>query len=222
MWDANQSLNGYVGMGVEAGLPELFQDIQGMNCLEIGYGSGSLLKYLQDRGNQVTGVDCSDTNFYTARGKGVNGALLKMDVSNERLPFIDGIFDAVFLFEVLEHVSNPINALQEAKRVAREDAIFIISHPMPRMIEGYKEFRHAFNYPGLFEKKHFDRFLMQLNFQYDQYREHSYHAYYRLLNKRYDRINILDAINLDINANDHYGNLNWDIELEPVEKGPHD
>lgn len=222
MWDANVNLNEYVGMGVEQGRIDLFKDIIGKNILEIGYGSGNLLKYLQNQGNRVTGIDCSDQNYYTAKSKGLDGLLLKMDVSKERLPFPDGIFDAVFAFEILEHLENPIFCLHELKRIAKEDATFLISHPMPSKIQGYKEGRHAFNYPGLFEKENFDRFLMQMNFKFERYEEELYHAYYRVLNKRYNKMNILDVINLDINGFKAYSDLGWSVEIEPVKKGPHD
>jgi len=221
-WDANKSLDGYVGMGVEKGRVDMFNDIKGKNIIEFGYGSGDLLKYLETRGNKVTGVDCSSANYYTAKSKGVQGSLLKLDVSKERLPFLDGDFDVVFAFEILEHLSDPIHFLNEAKRIAKEDAIFFISHPIPSKIEGYKFGRHAFNYPGLFEKENFDRFLMQMSFKFDKYLEDSYHAFYKLFNKRYHRMNILDVINLDIDGVKHYSDLNWDIKIEPVDKGPHD
>jgi len=222
-FDANKDLSNYNGMGVCVGMLNLYQEVIGQHTIEIGYGNADLLKLLKERGNICTGIDASDNNYYTARSKKIDNGLLKLDVSKERLPFPDGIFDSAFAFEIIEHLENPIYALQELKRVTKQDGLFFISIPMPSKIMGYKQGRHAYCYPGLFEKKNFDRFLMQLNFKFIDYKEESYHAYYKLHNKKYDRMDIRDVVNLDIDANKLYGDLNWrDVVLEPIEKGPHD
>ncbi|HVI30654.1 class I SAM-dependent methyltransferase [Phenylobacterium sp.] len=46
-----------------------------------------------------------------------------------RLPFADGVFDAVTLFDVLEHISDDARAAAEAARVTRPGGVVLVSTP---------------------------------------------------------------------------------------------
>ncbi len=48
----------------------------------------------------------------------------------QELPFKSNYFDVVFSLDVLEHVFDPIKALDELKRVLRDGGIFIVSVPV--------------------------------------------------------------------------------------------
>lgn len=45
------------------------------------------------------------------------------------LPLLSGKFDAVSCFDVLQHVSDPMIVLSEARRVLRDDGIIILTYP---------------------------------------------------------------------------------------------
>jgi ubiquinone/menaquinone biosynthesis C-methylase UbiE len=78
------------------------------SVLDIGAGDGLITFLLGAKGidNEQSGVDI-------ARSKGVDVVL--GDVYN--IPFKDGEFESVTMIDVLEHLEDPIKALQEVKRV---------------------------------------------------------------------------------------------------------
>ena len=52
-----------------------------------------------------------------------------LDMNKDQLPFEDSSFDLVILSEVLEHLYNPFNAINEAVRVLRKDGLLYVSTP---------------------------------------------------------------------------------------------
>lgn len=125
------------------------------NVLEIGCGDGILLGLLANRGIRAQGVDASSTGITRCLQRGLQAQCL--DVSSETLPFSDSEFDLVVSLETFEHLMNPHYALQEVRRVLRPGGTFICSIPNP--LTG-----HPYIYPGLFEYRHFRRFLNQSGF----------------------------------------------------------
>jgi len=96
---------------------------QGRTLLDIGCGTGAgLLKYLET-GLQVTGLDPSLYMLDLAAEKVKNRVDLHRGFA-ENLPFDDNSFHYTSLVTTLEFVENPIKALEEACRVAK-DRMFI-------------------------------------------------------------------------------------------------
>jgi SAM-dependent methyltransferase len=83
------------------------------SVLEIGIGTGFLRTFLQNWGVDVTTVDI-DPDLRPS-----------VAASVVKLPFKDGVFDAVACFQVLEHLpySDVPDALMELARVARAGVI---------------------------------------------------------------------------------------------------
>ena len=71
--------------------------------LELGFGNGSFLRFARDRGLQVTGVDIVSDLVARARRQGYN-AFDSVDSLLASRGADDAPFDAVFLFDVLEHL----------------------------------------------------------------------------------------------------------------------
>ncbi len=69
--------------------------------------------------------------FPTQRYIGLDGhAGSQADVvAGERMPFRDAVFDCVFSFQVLEHVSDPHTLLAECRRVLKPGGTLLISAP---------------------------------------------------------------------------------------------
>ena len=72
------------------------------------------------------GVDISEQAIKKYRARGFNGYV--MDLEGD-LGFSDKVFDLVFCSEVIEHLVNPENLLQELYRVLRPGGKLIISVP---------------------------------------------------------------------------------------------
>ncbi|WP_165919512.1 class I SAM-dependent methyltransferase [Promicromonospora sp. AC04] len=102
-------------------LPHLLSD---MTLLDVGCGPGTVTVDLAERLTQgsVVGVDASDDVLESARG--LADAHGTKNISFEHanayeLPFEDNSFDVVFAHQLLQHLSDPVAALREMKRVAK-------------------------------------------------------------------------------------------------------
>src|SRR6266571_3848856 len=87
------------------------------SLLEVGCGTGHFTRWFAQLGLQVTGLDASPAMLEQARLR--NGArYLQGDA--RALPFENQQFDLVALITTLEFVTDPIQALGEAMRVAQQ------------------------------------------------------------------------------------------------------
>jgi SAM-dependent methyltransferase len=93
-----------------AGLPDARQ------VLEVGCGSGAILSDL-DTGAAVHGLDNDPGRLAQARRHAPQAKLACADAL--RLPYTSGVFDITFCHFLLLWVGNPLQALQEMKRVTR-------------------------------------------------------------------------------------------------------
>jgi SAM-dependent methyltransferase len=85
--------------------------------LEIGCGNGFFLQHVRRRGwKEVRGVEPSAEAVAQAPAE-LDGAILR-DVMRAGL-FAADSFDAVCLFQVLDHISNPVDLLQECLAVLK-------------------------------------------------------------------------------------------------------
>jgi 2-polyprenyl-3-methyl-5-hydroxy-6-metoxy-1,4-benzoquinol methylase len=113
---------------------QLMSDIsmEGMNTfLDIGMGRGQLAKWLASRGKQVTGtgIHVESYEVESARFRNEFGIDV-VECPVEQMPFPDGSFDAVVLSHVLEHCPNVGIALQEIRRVLKDNgALFLFVPP---------------------------------------------------------------------------------------------
>ena len=94
--------------------------------LEIGTGAGFFLKTAERAGWEATGLEISDEAVSFARQElGLN--VTKMHA--EQLDYPDLAFDAVVMFEVIEHVFQPRHVLEKVHRVLRPGGVLMISTP---------------------------------------------------------------------------------------------
>jgi len=163
----------YEPAGKGAGLLPLVRDAR---VLEVGFGSGQLLAALAQLGNDVYGVDAGRDIVDKARAQGfVN--VHHVDVSEESLPFDSDYFDAVYCYEVFEHLANPHRLFVEIRRVLKRGHRLFFSVPAQEVDMGYGAHRHTFVYPGLLERRNLERFLMQMYFRIEMSVEPGPHDY---------------------------------------------
>ena len=98
-----------VGLSVE--------DLDVGSALDVGTGSGIFAEAFAGLGIEVTAVDANPEMLLVA-AEYVPGAELRK-ARAEELPFADSSFDLVFLGHVLHEADSPLQALKEARRVAR-------------------------------------------------------------------------------------------------------
>ena len=93
-----------------------------IHLLDVGCSSGAFLGNAVELGYRVEGVEPAPKAAATAQAAGltVRQGLLQ-DVG-----YGDGQFDAVTLFEVIEHLKEPLDLLRECRRILRPGGILLI------------------------------------------------------------------------------------------------
>ena len=99
--------------------------------LDLGIGTGQSLLFYPRKG-RVIGIDLSDGMLREARKKvrehDLNHVTL-VQANALQLPFPDDCFDHVFISHVISVVSDPVQLVKEAQRVAKPDArIIVLNH----------------------------------------------------------------------------------------------
>ena len=96
------------------------------SLLDVGCGNGDFLFQMKNRHWEVTGVDSDPGAVQFARQQyGLN--VLQGNVMNVHLP--SDSFDAITMNHVIEHVADPIDVLNECKRLLKDDGIILIATP---------------------------------------------------------------------------------------------
>jgi len=107
--------HGYHALIDELEIDLLSNHIVDRDVLEVGCGTGLILKALAERGGSATGVDLSAGMLSKATERGLRVA----QGSATELPFADESFDVVCSFKVLAHVTEIKQAMREMARVTR-------------------------------------------------------------------------------------------------------
>ncbi|MDY6831387.1 MAG: class I SAM-dependent methyltransferase [Thermodesulfobacteriota bacterium] len=102
---------------------DMLRPARGESVLDIGCGTGLIMRVLIDKGLRVTGIDPSPYMLDVAKKHLGRRACLHRGVA-EDLPFDDNAFNHAVLFTTLEFVNDPLQALEEACRVAK-DRLFV-------------------------------------------------------------------------------------------------
>jgi len=99
---------------------------RGVDVLDVGCGSGTLLGLLKQRGFRVNGLDFSAEAAAIAKAENdVNVAVGSLEEAH----FPAESFDVVTLFHVMEHVTNPRLVLAEVSRVLKPNGVAILQVP---------------------------------------------------------------------------------------------
>jgi ubiquinone/menaquinone biosynthesis C-methylase UbiE len=99
------------------------------SIIELDVGDGLILSKVAKHvgAKALYGCDVDNGALNKASEKGIT--TVKADLNTDKLPFPDNYFDAVIMEEVIEHLVNPDNALEEAYRILKPDGIFILTTP---------------------------------------------------------------------------------------------
>jgi SAM-dependent methyltransferase len=90
---------------------------RGARLLEVGCGNGSAMRRMADLGWDVEGVDFDEKSVRNARSKGL------------AQEFESGIFDAVVMSHLIEHVPSPLRVLQESYRILKPGGVLVVLTP---------------------------------------------------------------------------------------------
>jgi len=93
--------------------------------LDIGCGTGDRLDVFRNKGFETFGVETSESAGFAKK-------YLKLNVTQGDLfsaQFPDHFFDIVTLYNVLEHILDPLRVCEEIRRVLRHDGFLVIQVP---------------------------------------------------------------------------------------------
>jgi SAM-dependent methyltransferase len=121
---------------LEAALRKFSRTVQphGVHVLDAGCGDGTFMAFLQGLGFRVSGIELSAAAAAKARGR-CPDAHIQVGSLEDRLPFGDRAFDAIWCTEVLEHLFDVHAALTEFNRVLNEGGNLLLTTPYHCLIK---------------------------------------------------------------------------------------
>ncbi len=126
--------SGYHDMLDDLELGFLRRFAEGRDVLEVGCGTGLLLRRMAKFARSAKGVDLSPGMLERARARGLDVT----EASATSLPFADASFDVACSFKVLAHVRDVQRALAEMARVVRPGGtIWLVLHPLSRVLRAF-------------------------------------------------------------------------------------
>ena len=102
-----------------------YTDLEHARILDVGCGLGMYVKKLSNFSDDVYGVDVDPAKVAEAQKHLAHIC----EAPAEELPFADAYFDMVLLHEVLEHVNDDRQAVEEAYRVTKAGGRLVIFAP---------------------------------------------------------------------------------------------
>jgi ubiquinone/menaquinone biosynthesis C-methylase UbiE len=112
---------------IEAALESVNVEKHGM-ILDAGCGTGLLFKHFANKAEALIGLDISRRILIQAKKceRQLSDAhLIWGDADN--MPLKEDVFDYVFAVTLIQNTPNPIKTLNEIKRVAKTDAVVVIT-----------------------------------------------------------------------------------------------
>lgn len=111
----------------------------GGHVLEIGCGSGWMLRRLKDAGWKATGIDFDPAAVDAARSLGLEDISVN---SLEKCAYKDASFDAVIMSDVIEHLYDPAGTVRECARILKPGGTLVVLTPNSSSL-GHRVFKRS-------------------------------------------------------------------------------
>lgn len=121
-WYENERHQGYHALIDDLETELVLPFSYGSDVLEVGCGTGLILRRVHEHARRAAGVDISPGMLEKARQRGLE----VYEGKASELPFEDASFDLLYSFKVLAHVEKIDQALQEFVRVTRPGATLVL------------------------------------------------------------------------------------------------
>lgn len=135
-----------------------------MKLLEIGCGYGFFVEYLKNEGYDIDGFEISNVRReYGTKTLGCKIYDINL-LSEDSLNFHKEEYDVIFMFHVLEHISEPEKFLRNVKKILKKEGTLIIEVPnlddhMLERSEKYRDFYFQRAHITYFDNKTLARLL---------------------------------------------------------------
>ena len=109
-----------------------FVDVAGKRVVDVGCGSGGLVRWLRGQHADVVGVECGEVMLRMARESDPDHPESYLEGVGQDLPLPDAEFDVVVYSYSLHHVpaEHMVDALREANRVLRPEGTLYVVEPI--------------------------------------------------------------------------------------------
>lgn len=128
---------------IETAIVSINLNKQGL-VLDVGCGTGLLLDYVSNEVDAIVGLDISRKILLQTKKrarKSPNVHLVLADADN--IPLKEDISNHAFALTLIQNTPNPLITLNEIKRVAKENAVIVISGLKKKFpVEAFKRLLH--------------------------------------------------------------------------------
>jgi 2-polyprenyl-3-methyl-5-hydroxy-6-metoxy-1,4-benzoquinol methylase len=166
----------------------------GAQVLDVGAGNGYLLECLGERGWNVWGTEISSHSAAICQNK-FPGKIFKGKLTNGN--FSENFFDAVFLTDVLEHLADPKETVEEIYRILKPGGYLFLISPnfdsWSRKILGKRWFQYKYEHVFYFNKKSLEYLLENSGFRLMTFKNNSKNfslAYYYFYFEKYSFLSV--------------------------------
>lgn len=112
--------------------------------LDSGCGTGLLFNHIKNKLKALVGLDLSRKILFQAKKRAKrfpNVHLICADADNT--PLKEGVFNYVFAVTLIQNTPNPVKTLNEIKRVAKRDAVMVVTGLKKKFtLENFEELLH--------------------------------------------------------------------------------
>jgi len=132
--------------------------LQAKKVLDVGCNFGQALVHF---GRESVGLELDLSVILTARSMGIKN-IVQCDVERDQWPVKDGVFDAVYCSNILEHALSPYLLLRKAHQALKRDGLLFVGVPlMPRHKSTEKLIKWIFGL-GYAQKFHINAFTRRV------------------------------------------------------------
>lgn len=153
------------------------QDLNKIKLLDVGCSNGAFIYYIQKFGVSADGVEPANDAARSAQQRGLNvyqGFLEDLKLQSES-------YDVITLFEVIEHLKDPVALLRECNRLLKKNGLMIIQTAnidswTAKILKGkwkYLNIREHGGHISFFNKKSFTLLAEKTNFIIEKFYTHS-------------------------------------------------
>src|SRR3989344_280903 len=129
-----------------------------LKILDLGCGTGAVMKFLDSKDYKVCGVDTNDAALDYCSEK-------RLEVKKgeaENINFDDNAFDIVLALDLLEHLDSPEKSIREINRILKKDGLLIATVPAHQFLWSYHDV--SLHHKKRYDKENFKN-LFQDNFK---------------------------------------------------------